>query len=226
MKYQLAGVQGKGRLHGDTGPQGPQGVPGSKGQKGQRGQQGLNGTQGPTGFAGSKGQKGEKGVNGLRGDASTQGQKGERGEAGLTGPQGPEGFTGSRGQKGETGLRGFSGSKGERGVNGLRGPPGPTAGGVVYTRWGRTTCPSTSGTLLLYAGRAAGSHWTVGVEQTTFVYQNNHSTLITLLGHRMDEHICMGLSLRLEVKVMDLFAPFINIILHVQCAMLQLEEQL
>ena len=37
------------------------------------------------------------------------------------------------------------------------GPPGPTTGGVVYTRWGRTTCPSTSGTQLLYAGRAAGS---------------------------------------------------------------------
>ena len=35
----------------------------------------------------------------------------------------------------------------------------PTAGGVVYTRWGRTTCPSTSGTQLLYAGRAAGSFY-------------------------------------------------------------------
>ena len=37
------------------------------------------------------------------------------------------------------------------------GPPGPSTGGVVYTRWGRTTCPSTSGTQLLYAGRTAGS---------------------------------------------------------------------
>ena len=42
----------------------------------------------------------------------------------------------------------------------IPGPPGPTAGGVVYTRWGRTTCPSTAGTQLLYAGRAAGSHYT------------------------------------------------------------------
>ena len=40
------------------------------------------------------------------------------------------------------------------------GPPGPTTGGVVYTRWGRTTCSNTSGTQLLYAGRAAGSHYT------------------------------------------------------------------
>ena len=40
------------------------------------------------------------------------------------------------------------------------GPPGPTTGGVVYTRWGRTICPNTSGTQLLYAGRAAGSSYT------------------------------------------------------------------
>ena len=30
---------------------------------------------------------------------------------------------------------------------------------MVYTRWGRTTCPSTSGTQLLYAGRAAGTNY-------------------------------------------------------------------
>ena len=43
------------------------------------------------------------------------------------------------------------------------GPPGtpaPSGGGVVYTRWGRTTCPSTSGTELVYEGRAGGSHYT------------------------------------------------------------------
>ena len=162
-KYQIVGIQGDDGVQGDRGLQGAQGVPGPKGQKGQRGQQGLhglNGTQGPIGLAGSKGQKGEKGLNGLRGDAGTQGQKGGRGQAGLTGPQGPRGFLGSKGQKGETGPRGFSGSKGQKGVNGLRGTPGPTAGGVVYTRWGRTTCPNTTGTQLLYAGRTSGSHWT------------------------------------------------------------------
>ena len=41
----------------------------------------------------------------------------------------------------------------------ILGPPGPSAGGVVYTRWGNTTCPNTTGTQLLYAGRAAGSHY-------------------------------------------------------------------
>ena len=30
----------------------------------------------------------------------------------------------------------------------------------MYTRWGRTTCPNTTGTQLLYAGRAAGSWYT------------------------------------------------------------------
>ena len=29
----------------------------------------------------------------------------------------------------------------------------------MYTRWGRTTCPTTSGIQLVYAGRAAGSYW-------------------------------------------------------------------
>ena len=75
------------------------------------------------------------------------GLRGQQGLRGLTGPQGPRGFTGTRGQKGQ------------RGVTGLRGPPGPTAGGVVYTRWGRTTCPSTSATQRLYAGRAAGTRY-------------------------------------------------------------------
>ena len=32
-----------------------------------------------------------------------------------------------------------------------------SAGGVVFTRWGRTSCPSTSGTSTLYNGYAAGS---------------------------------------------------------------------
>ena len=41
---------------------------------------------------------------------------------------------------------------------GPQGPPGtPGAGAVVYTRWGRTTCPPTDGTSLVYTGRAAGS---------------------------------------------------------------------
>ena len=43
-----------------------------------------------------------------------------------------------------------------KGPPGLQGPPGtPGAGSVVYTRWGRTSCPPTAS--LVYSGRAAGS---------------------------------------------------------------------
>ena len=42
-------------------------------------------------------------------------------------------------------------------MTGPRGNPGPSNNGVIYTRWGNSTCPSTPGTQLLYAGRAAGS---------------------------------------------------------------------
>ena len=62
--------------------------------------------------------------------------RGQQGIQDQTGGQGPRGFAGSKGEKGE---------KGERAVSGLTGPPGPTTGGVVYTRWGRASCPHTSG---------------------------------------------------------------------------------
>ena len=51
----------------------------------------------------------------------------------------------------------FVGERGFTGDRGLPGPPGPSVGGAVYTRWGRTTCPNITGTQLVYAGRAAGS---------------------------------------------------------------------
>ena len=34
--------------------------------------------------------------------------------------------------------------------------PGPSTG-VIYTRWGKSSCPSTDGTQLVYTGRASGS---------------------------------------------------------------------
>ena len=39
------------------------------------------------------------------------------------------------------------------------GPPGPTAGGTSYIRWGRTDCPDTEGTELVYSGVAVGTHF-------------------------------------------------------------------
>ena len=48
-----------------------------------------------------------------------------------------------------------------KGMQGDPGPPGPSSGGVTYVRWGRTTCPNTPGTELVYTGRAAGSSWDI-----------------------------------------------------------------
>ena len=70
---------------------------------------------------------------------------------GRDGRDGLPGLTGSQGGKGE---------RGERGYRGPAGPPGPSSCGVIYTRWGWTTCPSTPGTELLYAGRTGGTFYT------------------------------------------------------------------
>ena len=66
-------------------------------------------------------------------------------------------------------------------------------------------------------------------EQTTSVYQSSQSTQPILLGHSMEEHTCMELSMRLEVKVtmiMAHFVQFLDTMFHVQCAMHQHEELL
>ena len=62
-----------------------------------------------------------------------------------------------RGRDGRDGRDGKDGRDGEPGIAGLPGPPGPSGVGAVYTRWGRTTCPDTPGTELVYGGRAGGS---------------------------------------------------------------------
>ena len=64
---------------------------------------------------------------------------------------------GRDGRDGQDGVPGPRGPQGQRGDQGVAGPPGPRNGGVVYTRWGKSTCPSVSGTTLVYAGRAGGT---------------------------------------------------------------------
>ena len=73
---------------------------------------------------------------------------------GLPGP------AGAPGKDGRDGTNGQKGDKGERGEPGIAGPPGPASGGATYTRWGRTSCPTTAGTSLVYSGRAGKSHFT------------------------------------------------------------------
>ena len=83
--------------------------------------------------------RGRDGHDGLQGPPGDKGDKGDTGPVGLTGPVGPIGLTGPKGDQG------------------LQGPPGLSAGGAIYTRWGRTTCPETPGTELVYEGLASGS---------------------------------------------------------------------
>ena len=71
-----------------------------------------------------------------------------RGRDGRDGPPGRDGVNGKRGEKGE---------KGDKGDTGAVGAAGPKSGGVVYTRWGRKSCPT--GAELLYDGLAGGSHF-------------------------------------------------------------------
>ena len=66
---------------------------------------------------------------------------------------------GQDGRDGRDGVPGPRGPQGQRGEQGVAGPPGPRNGGVVYTRWGKSTCPSVSGTTVVYAGRAGGTWW-------------------------------------------------------------------
>ena len=89
-----------------------------------------------------------------------------RGRDGRDGIQGPPGKDGEKGDKGDTGPPGPPGNStsigspgpmGPPGEQGPQGPPGPSTGGAVYTRWGRTICPNTIGTELLYAGITSGS---------------------------------------------------------------------
>ena len=94
-------------------------------------------------------------LRGRDGDDGRDGQDGDDGRDGRDGISGPPGRDGKDGEKGETGGKGETGSKGD---SGIQGAPGPNSGGV-YTRWGRTTCPSTPGTELVYSGRVVGSHY-------------------------------------------------------------------
>ena len=75
----------------------------------------------------------------------------------IRGRDGRDGITGAPGATGKDGRDGDKGMKGDVGPMGPPGPRGPPTGGSVYIRWGRTTCPNTTGAELVYQGIAAGS---------------------------------------------------------------------
>ena len=159
------GDQGERGEKGDVGSRGDRGAFGAKGFKGDRGNTGPTGPRGEKGFNGANGDRGNRGPGGPQGEQGFSGSKGEQGKAGPIGPTGEKGFRGAKGDIGERGVigakgeEGDKGSKGDQGDVGPRGAPGPVTSGAVYTRWGRTTCPANISTQLVYAGRAAGSHY-------------------------------------------------------------------
>ena len=134
----------------------PPGPPELMGPKGQRGIPGRDGRDGQPGPAGSDGQAGTPGRDGRDGLTGTPGFRGEPGPA--NGPQGP---------------RGLPGVKGEAGPRGFTGAPGPKSGGVVYTRWGNSTCPTVSGTERIYSGRVITARER---QQTIFAYLQIQNT--------------------------------------------------
>ena len=64
---------------------------------------------------------------------------------------------GRDGLPGRDGPPGKDGSQGPAGPPGAAGPPGPQNGGALYTRWGKSTCPQTAGTEMLYSGITGGT---------------------------------------------------------------------
>ena len=77
----------------------------------------------------------------------------------LRGRDGRDGLPGRHGEDGEQGPRGEPGPPGPQGPDGLQGPPGPRSAGVTYIRWGKSSCPNTPGTDVVYTGRAGGSSY-------------------------------------------------------------------
>ena len=166
-----AGRDGESGIPGDPGTRGQFGPPGEKGNTGPAGQDGDPGPPGHRGQYGSPGEIGNPGSAGPPGPAGRDGESGFPGDPGPPGNSGPAGPPGSPGRDGESAPPGFPvygppgepgppgqlGAPGKIGNPGTSGPPGPSSGGVVYTRWGRTTCPDTPGTELVYTGRAGGT---------------------------------------------------------------------
>ena len=96
----------------------------------------------------------------LRGRDGRDGESGRDGRDGLPGAQGPPGPKGEPGPaSGPPGTQGQPGARGAAGPKGDVGPAGPRSGGVIYTRWGNSSCPTTVGTELVYSGRVGGSHY-------------------------------------------------------------------
>ncbi len=83
------------------------------------------------------------------------GRDGRDGRDGAVGPPGPPG-----GPSGPPGPPGQTGAPGRDGIQGPSGPAGQNGvGASAYTVWGKSTCPDTNGTQLVYTGLVGKSHY-------------------------------------------------------------------
>ena len=126
---------------------------------------------------------------------------------------------GRDGRDGRDGVPGPRGPQGQRGEQGVAGPPGPRNGGVVYTRWGKTSCPNDTGTELVYAGRAGGSHqMSTGGGANYLCMPNDPDYLGHQSGVQWWSFVYMELSITLKEDHSKLFTATMSPVL---CAMLQ-----
>ena len=80
------------------------------------------------------------------------------------------------------GRDGLPGVQGPGGPPGPQGPPGPLSGGAVYTRWGKSSCPSTAGTEMVYTGITGGTKYNAhggGANHLCMPYEREYSDELT-----------------------------------------------
>ena len=111
---------------------------------------------------------------GTPGRDGRDGQPGTNGRDGRDSPPAAPGTPGEKGLKGDIGEKGMTGPKGDMGSS-----------GVVYIRWGRTTCPN--GADKIYYGRAAGSRYNTKGGTSEYLclpetpqYKNYYSSIVVL----------------------------------------------
>ena len=147
-----------------------------------------------------------------------KGIPGPRGPAGLEGPKGSRGVRGYQGIAGPRGPQGFIGQKGDRGY---RGPPGQTRGGMTYTRWGKSSCPS--GTSLVYVGRTAGTRYTQSGGGANLVCLSNTPQFLSYTPgvQNVGRGFLYGTQEHHIVEILVHYQVLVSIMLHVLCATLQ-----
>ena len=100
-------------------------------------------------------------------------------------------------------------------IPGPPGPAGPSERGVSYTQWGRTTCPNTQGTQLVYAGAVVGSAWNEAGSSEYLCLHNEPQFLATTSGIQAERTFLHGT----EYRAIDNPPAFSNMAHHdVPCA--------